>query len=384
MPIGDIAVLDMDGLDALVGELGALGYETMGPVVRDGAIVPGAVSGVADLPSGCHDRQDAGQYRLERGEDDELFGWAVGPGSWKAELFPPTQELWRGRPSGDATHLSEPDREGPPLAIVGARPCEVAALGILDRVLSGGTVADPRYVRRRAGAFVVVVECGAPAATCFCSSMGTGPDASDDDFDLALSELSDEGGHRFVARAGTPRGAALLEALPSRPATDADHEARRVVLERARAAIERRMPADSVAALLSRNIEHPRFDEVAERCLACGNCTLVCPTCFCSDVTDTTDLSGEVRRTRTWSSCFDLEHSHLPSGPVRSSVSSRYRQWLTHKLSTWWDQFDTSGCVGCGRCIAWCPVGIDLTEEVAAIAATDGARRGERRAPRPS
>jgi ferredoxin len=140
-------------------------------------------------------------------------------------------------------------------------------------------------------------------------------------------------------------------------------------------ATTRQLSVDGLAALLARNLDHPRWDEVAERCLACGNCTLVCPTCFCSDVRDKTTLTGEIRRERSWASCFDLEHSYLHGGPVRATTSSRYRQWLTHKLSTWWDQFGTSGCVGCGRCIAWCPVGIDLTEEAAAIRSTDGAVR---------
>ena len=102
---------------------------------------------------------------------------------------------------------------------------------------------------------------------------------------------------------------------------------------------------------------------------------MVCPTCFCSDVTDTSDLTGDIVRRRTWSSCFDLDHSYVHGGPVRASTSSRYRQWMTHKLATWWDQFGSSGCVGCGRCISWCPVGIDLTEEAAAIRATSGATR---------
>jgi Fe-S-cluster-containing hydrogenase component 2 len=118
------------------------------------------------------------------------------------------------------------------------------------------------------------------------------------------------------------------------------------------------------------NLEHPRWDDVAERCLSCTNCTLVCPTCFCFAVEDVNSLDGErAERTQRWDSCFTLGHSMLHgAGSVRGDTRSRYRQWLTHKLSTWWDQFDESGCVGCGRCISWCPAGIDLTEEVAAIA----------------
>ncbi len=94
----------------------------------------------------------------------------------------------------------------------------------------------------------------------------------------------------------------------------------------------------------------------------------MCPTCFCTDTEDVTDLTGDhAERWRRWDSCFSLDFSFVHGGTIRSSTRSRYRQWLTHKLGTWWAQFGESGCVGCGRCIAWCPVGIDLTEEVAAL-----------------
>ncbi len=270
--------------------------------------------------------------------------------------------------------FTEPETPSGPMAIIGARPCELAALDVLDRVLRTGAVPDPRYVARRDGAFIVTAECGAPADTCFCTSMGTGPHA-EGGFDLALAEINDGDGHRFVVRVGTELGAEVLARVPTVEATDSDLAARQAMLEAAERSMTRELPTDGLAALLARNLEHPQWDDVADRCLACGNCTLVCPTCFCSDVRDTTTLAGEVSRQRSWSSCFDLDHSYLHGGPVRPSTSSRYRQWLTHKLSTWWDQFGTSGCIGCGRCIAWCPVGIDLTAEVADIRRTDGAVR---------
>ncbi|MCA8921947.1 MAG: 4Fe-4S dicluster domain-containing protein, partial [Planctomycetes bacterium] len=140
------------------------------------------------------------------------------------------------------------------------------------------------------------------------------------------------------------------------------------VVAAAAAAIERQLPQDGLPAALAAALEHPRWDDVAARCLTCGNCTLVCPTCFCTDVEDTSDLSGQVaERWRRWDTCFSLDFSALHGGSVRASGRSRYRQWLTHKLSTWHDQFGTSGCVGCGRCIAWCPVGIDITVEAAEL-----------------
>jgi sulfhydrogenase subunit beta (sulfur reductase) len=253
MPVGDSAVIDVDGLDRLIGVLADLGYETLGPVVRDGAVVPGPVHGTGDLPAGYRDVQDPGHYELvQGGDDDTLFAWAVGPGSWKAEFFPPAQDLWRmtvgGEPSTTEPGLARPR------AVVGARPCELAALDVLDRVLAGGAVADPVYAGRRRGTFVVAAECGTPASTCFCTSMGTGPSA-ESGFDLAVAELGTGDRHRFLVRVGTERGAEVLARVPSRPATDEDEAARHDVLGAAARSITRRLPADSVAGLLARNIE---------------------------------------------------------------------------------------------------------------------------------
>jgi len=369
MGVDEDKVIDEVGLDALIAELRRRGFRTRGPVVRDQAILHDEVSSTGDLPGGWRDQQAPGRYRLEQVGGPELFGWAVGPASWKSEFFPPEEVVWRASVYDGQVTVTEPDGTTDPVALIGIRPCELSALDVLDRVLQGGPVVDDRYAARRAGTFVLAVDCGAPASTCFCSSMGTGP-AAGSGYDLALTELTD-GRHRFHVRVGSPAGADVLASVPREPVGDGDVAERRAVLDGARAGMGRVLDTDGLPGLLDGNIDHPRWDEVAERCLSCGNCTLVCPTCFCSDVDDVTDLSGSVERRRRWASCFDIEHSFLHSGPVRASTSSRYRQWLTHKLSTWWDQFDGSGCVGCGRCITWCPVGIDLTEEVAAIRAGD-------------
>ncbi len=371
MEVGDEVVIDRTGLDAVIAVLKSRGFRTLGPVVRNGAIAHGDVSSSHDLPLGWHDRQAPGSYRLEQDEGPELFGWAVGPASWKSEFFPPEEVVWRASVDGDQVTFTEPEAAVGPVAIIGARPCELSALEVLDRVLEGGAVADDRYAARRSDAFVVAVECGAPAATCFCTSMGTGP-AARSGYDLSLTELI-VGGHRFYARVGTPAGAEVLESVPHVAAGNDEVAGRQAVLGRAEVHMGRFLDTEGLPDLLARNLDHPRWEEVAERCLSCGNCTLVCPTCFCSDVKDASDLSGTVERRRRWASCFDLDHSYLHGGPVRPTTQSRYRQWLTHKLGTWWDQFGESGCVGCGRCIAWCPVGIDLTEEAAAIRDTDGA-----------
>ncbi|MGD0883241.1 MAG: 4Fe-4S dicluster domain-containing protein [Acidimicrobiales bacterium] len=370
-------VVSERGLDQLIAVLRLRGYRTLGPVVRDGAIVHGEVSSVDDLPRGWHDQQAPGHYRLDHGDDAELFGWAVGPASWKSTFFPPEEVAWKASVEGRDVVLTVPDAADGPVALVGVRPCELSAMATLDRVLAGGAVVDDRYAARRADAFVVAVECGSPSGTCFCTSMGTGP-AAGPGYDLCLTELS-EGDHRFLVQVGSPAGADLLDAVDGVPTVGADRAEREEILAGAASRMGRSLDTEGLAGLLEANIDHPRWDEVAERCLSCGNCTLVCPTCFCSDVRDVTDLTGTVERRRSWASCFDIEHSFIHGGSVHATTASRYRQWLTHKLSTWWDQFGESGCVGCGRCIAWCPVGIDLTEEAAAIRATSGTTAGELR-----
>jgi sulfhydrogenase subunit beta (sulfur reductase) len=364
------AVVDVAAVDLLLAALRSDGYRVVGPTVRQGAIVHDDITTVDDLPVGWTEHQDGGVYRLARRPDRALFGFATGPHSWKQFLHPPRVLEWRARRRADGTGFTveTPVEEAAPLAFFGARACDLRAIAVQDRVLAGGEHPDPGYTARRRGIFVVAVNCGTPGGTCFCVSMGTGPRAQAG-YDLALTELLDGERHEFLVEVGTERGAALLARLPSRPAGPADLSAAEQVEAGAAESMGRTMPAPAeVPVLLRRNLDHPRWDEVAERCLSCGNCTMVCPTCFCTTPEDVTDLTAQTsERWRKWESCFTLDFSYLHGGSVRPSTRSQYRQWMTHKLSTWWDQFGESGCVGCGRCITWCPVGIDLTEEVAAI-----------------
>jgi ferredoxin len=370
--VGDVVVFHPEDLNGLIALLIDLGYETKGPTIADGAVVPGPVRAISDLPVGVHDEQSPGRYRIVHGSSSHLFDWAVGASSWKAEFFAPRQRQWRSEMVEGDLRFTEPPQRSAPLAIIGARPCEVSAISVLDEVLMNAEHADTSYSAHREDLFVVVAECTSPGGTCFCTSMDTGP-AAGSGFDLALVELDDAGGHRFVVRVGTARGGEVLTGMTLARATDADITARADAIEASEGRMQRHLRTEGLAALLARSMQSPRWDQLAERCLSCANCTLVCPTCFCSDFRDTTDVTGAIERTRTWSSCFDLDHSYLHGGPVRASSSSRYRQWMSHKLSTWSDQFNTSGCVGCGRCITWCPVGIDITEEAAAFQSDDQA-----------
>ena len=370
--LGAKLAIECDSLQRVIDALANRGYRVIAPTVRDGAIVYDTIALLADLPVGWTDRQDAGRYRLERRADAALFGYAVGPHSWKRFLHPPIERLWQARREGDGFSVIENDEAEEPLAFLGVRACELRAIAIHDRVFLRGQYLDKTYKIRRDHAFIVAVNCGQAGGTCFCASMDAGPKV-EAGFDLALTELLEEGRDLFVMETGSAAGVDLIRDLPHRPATAEEIAAADRVVDRTRGQMGRYLDTEGLKDLLQANPNHPRWDEVAERCLTCGNCTDVCPTCFCTTVDDTTNLAGTTaERVRRWDSCFTLDFSYIHGGSVRNSPRSRYRQWMTHKLAHWVDQFGSSGCVGCGRCITWCPVGIDITEEAAAIRASPG------------
>ncbi|MHB8488580.1 MAG: 4Fe-4S dicluster domain-containing protein [Candidatus Dormibacteria bacterium] len=366
-----------DGLEAVITAVREKGYTVIAPTVRDGAIAYEPVTSVTHLPRGIGDEQAPARYRLRDRDDDALFGFAAAPSSWKRYLYPPATTLWRVRRDEQGSlAFEETAAPVPRYAFLGVRACELAAILVHDRVFAASTHPDPTYAARRRELFIIAVHCGSPSGVCFCTSMNTGPRAREG-FDLAITELLDAGAPRYVIEAGSPAGQELLDTLDAEPATQADLDAARAVTDVAAERMGRHMDTRDLPQMLQRNLEHPRWDDVAARCLSCGNCTMACPTCFCSDDVESQAPDGATSsRVREWASCFSRDFSYIHGGTVRQTVRSRYRQWMTHKLGTWWDQFDSSGCVGCGRCIAWCPVGIDITEEAAAIRSADGLRGG--------
>jgi sulfhydrogenase subunit beta (sulfur reductase) len=371
-------ILESEQFQSLIDLFKQRGYRVLGSVVRDKAIVYDDISSVYDFPVGWSDQQEGGTYRLTKSDDGLMFNYTVGPQSWKKFLHRPDIRLWQAkRTSGEWTideSLPVPEAK----AFIGVRSCELHAIVAQDRVLLHDLFRDPFYERQRENNLIVAVHCSRAGGTCFCTSMNTGPKALAG-FDLALTELSENGRHYFVVEAGSTAGTDLLKQLSVRGATDDEIEAASNLLSAAAKHMGRRIDTTDLKALLYRNLENPRFDHIARRCLTCGNCTMVCPTCFCTTIEDVTDLTGqEAERRRKWDSCFTLDYSYIHGGSIRTSVFARYRKWFTHKLATWFDQFGSSGCVGCGRCITWCPVGIDITEEVRAI------RESERVSPAPA
>jgi ferredoxin len=359
--------VEIGDLDQLFVALRDRGFDPVGPTVRGETIVYDRIAGVQDLPVGWTDVQEAGTYRLERRDDQALFGYVVGPDSFKKYLFPPRHTLFRLEKTADGVTLVDRADPAPRFAFIGVRPCELAAMGIQDRVFGAGPFTDPEYLSRRQQAFVVTVNCVVTGGTCFCASMGTGPRAREG-FDLAVTEIVAATGHRLLVEAGSTRGEEVLADVPHRPAEVEDLAEAAHLLELAAANMGRSLDTNGIKALLLDNLEHPRWERVGEQCLTCTNCTMVCPTCFCATVEDAQSLDGsKAERIRYWDSCFTNEFSYIHGGSLRTSPAARYRQWMTHKLASWIDQFGTSGCVGCGRCITWCPVGIDITKIAAVI-----------------
>jgi formate hydrogenlyase subunit 6/NADH:ubiquinone oxidoreductase subunit I len=379
LPVGSFLCIDTTQLQVLINALRDLGYRTIGPRLVESAVVYSDLETIDQLPAGYIDHQDGGTYRLEKTDSAGYFDYAVGPDSLKRFLFPPRETLVECLRDDGSWKMAASQIDSTPLAVIGARSCELHALAVQDKVFLGGPYVDPGYQARRQKLFVAAVNCRRAVSTCFCHSMNAGP-ALTMGFDLALTEVSPN----FIVEIGTATGAEVMSKIEWAPCTRQQVDDAREIIRsleenlKARANSRERdgephtpgrfLNTVDIHDLLLKNLDHPRWTSVADRCLACANCTMVCPTCFCAAVEEVSDLTGDrVRRERIWDSCFTAEHSYMNTGTVRKSTASRYRQWLTHKLATWIDQFGTSGCVGCGRCITWCPVGIDLTEEVAAI-----------------
>ncbi|MBM4125875.1 MAG: sulfite reductase subunit A [Nitrospira sp.] len=356
-------ILPIAHFQRLLEALHTRGYRIAGPTVRDGAVVWETVRLVSDLPIGWRDHQEPGRYRLEQTGSSQVFGVVHGPQSLKPFVFAPREPLLQieRTQGGFAAHPKLPRADK--IAVIGARACDLAGLAIQDRIFLNGAYQDPSYAARREGLFVIAVHCTRSLPTCFCASMDTGPQAKTG-FDLALTEVDDH----LVIEPGSKAGSDLLSDLSLPPA--AQHvigEAAARVGACARSQV-RKLDHTRLPQALYDAHDHPRWDNVAARCLACTNCTMVCPTCFCHTVEETPDLTGQrTEHARLWDSCFTQEHGYIHGKNIRPTIKDRYRMWLTHKLASWIDQFGTSGCVGCGRCVTWCPVGIDLTEEVSVL-----------------
>jgi len=367
-PENGALILQRKEFQTLFAALAEAGYDILGPKVAGAAIAYDKIDHVDELPVGWVDVHEPGRYRIAKSRKKTLFGYTLGMQSWKKFLLPPEEQLWEARKDGVGFEAVPTKPTSTKRAFVGVRACELAALVVLDKVLTDGPFVNIAYQKRRKSSFIVAVNCGHAGGACFCASMDTGPRVVSG-YDLALTEVCGAGQHYFLLEPGSKAGRKLAEELPVKPATPSELEAAEKEVGNALAEMGRTLDAGNLPRLLQNKFDDPRWEEIAKRCLTCGNCTMVCPTCFCTNVCDSTDLSGQkAARLRRWDSCFSMDYSYIHGGSIRYSAGARYRQWLMHKLVHWLEQFGMSGCVGCGRCITWCPVGIDITEEAQLLA----------------
>jgi ferredoxin len=362
-------ILSKPAFQRILDNLSSSGFQLIGPTVQDGALILACIRNMTELPAGWALEQKAGSSHLLRTHSTDYFAFTVGPHSWKRYLYPPQLDLLTAHRNGNGWVFEPCADDSPPYAFIGVRSCDLHAIAIQDDIFVNGSVRDPHYAHRRERAFILAVNCNTAASTCFCTSMNTGPRVRSG-FDLALTELPES----FFIEIGSEAGSNILAGVDWQPASAFDVGRVSQITQRTERQIQRQVTTSDLPKLLYDTIDHPQWDAIAARCLSCANCTMVCPTCFCSTVEDHSDLTGDsTKRTRVWDSCFILDFSHVHGGNSRPTIKSRFRQWMTHKLAAWIDQFGRSGCVGCGRCIAWCPVGIDITEELSTLRST-GAR----------
>jgi sulfhydrogenase subunit beta (sulfur reductase) len=348
-------------LEALFDELHVDGFQIVGPKIKDQVITLDVLDKFTDIPRGHENDQEAGHYRLRNIDDGSFFKYTVGMDSVKKFLHPSRRKVF-----SQQTDYKTEETTHQKFAFFSLRACDVKSIEVLDKVFLQSSFVNRDYKKRREDLFILTASCLQPASVCFCTSMGYGPEA-EKGFDINLTEIYGKE-HYFLANYGSEKGRLLLENLGLQESSKAELEEKLCAMKESRASFSKSLNTKGLPEILQKEKTHPQWDKVADRCLSCANCTMVCPTCFCSTIEDTVDITGEhAERWLTWDSCFNADFSYIHGGTVRSTTKGRYRQWMTHKLSTWHDQFDMSGCVGCGRCIAWCPVGIDLREEVKAI-----------------
>ena len=358
----DQKFLARDQFQRLIDTLYKEGMWVVGPRVKEGTIVYETIDNVSQLPVGYRDKQSPGQYELVKSKKQSgYFSWANGPQAIKPLTFTPKEALWQAHQAKDGSLQFTPVvAEKKAVAILGVRACDLGGLSLQDQHFLDQEFVDPYYESRREGVFLIAVNCSHPADTCFCHATGNGPSAKSG-YDLVITELDDG----FIISSEGERGKKILDSLSLQNATAAHTSAQEKQHKNSIAVQKRTLPSVEIASTLAKQHSHSRWDDVAARCLACGNCTSVCPSCFCHIEFDEPELNGETTtHVRQWSSCFSSDHSYIHGVIIRKEIKARYRQWLTHKFSSWVVQYGRSGCTGCGRCITWCPVGIDITEEL--------------------
>ena len=330
----------------------------VGPSLSEGVVRLRELKGAGDLDAGVVDIQGPGSY-VVAGKSAFLFASVNGPDSPKTYLHPAEVELSKIVAKSSDLELLSAFHSNRKYAFFGIRPCDLRGVGIMDRTMLVPGFEDTVYSALREDSIFIVVNCTRAGENCFCASMGAGPAAASG-YDVAITELPEK-----LLFDIPEKNMGLFKGIELIAATEEELRKGEEMVRHAGEQMGRRISQKDPARQMYAALDSPVWGKTAERCLACGNCTMVCPTCFCNTIVDRTNLKdGSVSRVRIWDSCLSKDFVYSAGGNPRQQRSARYRQFVMHKFAYWPDEFGTYGCVGCGRCITWCPVGIDITDTV--------------------
>jgi ferredoxin len=295
------------------------------------------------------------------GSDDEpFFAYLNSKNAPKNIFFPHTETMMKYTRTPQGMVFSSEVNEAGQSVLFGVRPCDAHSFVVLDKLFDQEKYKDQYYIAKRQNTTVITLACVKPPyATCFCTSVDGEP-VSSEGADILLTDIGDE----YLVELVTEKGAKLAGYFGDTKA-DAPAEAKKAELAaKAKEAIKSKVPAHEVKPILDKNFDHPFWDTIHAKCLACGTCTYLCPTCHCFDISDEVVGSDGIRL-RSWDSCmFPLFTKETSGHNPRPSQKERWRQRTMHKFKYYIDMFNTIGCVGCGRCVMYCPVNLDIRKVV--------------------